>query len=184
MSEIASIASSLTSPPAYQAAPTAIEDGAAAADQAGSSNLVASTMSIQESYQSMSVSVGSRVDAMMAQLGAGMPTDELLRALVLLLLLQQLLEQMNGSQGGGDLLTALGQAVGQNGQIFLASESYDASFVMESSSYQMTATEVYLSGASLAGGGGDLSGLNVIQPTDAGASMNAGDGGHQLDVVA
>jgi hypothetical protein len=184
MSEIAPIGSSPVSPQAYQLAPTTVDNSAAATSQAGGTNFVASTMSVQETYQSMSVSIGSRVDTLIAQLGTGAPTDEMLRALVLLLLLEQLLRQMNGSQGGSDPLAALGNIGGQDGQISLASSSYDASFIMESSSYQMTATEVYLSGMTSAGPNGDLSGLNVVQPTDAGASMNAGDGGHQLDVVA
>jgi len=186
MSQIAPVGSNLMSPQPVQTPPAGGTESISGGQQAGGScTAMARTAMVQESYQSMAVSVASNVELMVAQFGATMPADELLRALIVLLLLQQLLEQITGGeQEDSPTISALGQGGGRGGFLLLASQNTSVSVAMESWSYQAMATEAYASTASSAGHVGSSPTLSTVTPTDTGATMNAGDGGHQLDVVA
>lgn len=141
---------------------------------------MASSVAVQESHQSMSMSMSSQVQTMVAQYGFGLESDESLRAMVILALLLQMLEAMQGGQDKGMLIAPpLGNG-GGGATLLMSNASFSASMSMESSSYQMVASEAYASAST-----NSQTGLaEGVAPTDTQGTAEAGDGGHQLDVVA
>ncbi len=171
MSDIAPIGSTGT-PPSPSQAPA----GGEAVGQSAAATSTAGATSIQQTHQSMSTSISSQVQMMMGQYGIDMQSDEASRQLVVLMLLVQLLELLEGESEEGQLMVApLGQGYG--GTFLL----YSASTYMESSSYQMTATQAYASASSSSAAG---AAPDAVAPADTQGTADAGDGGSQLNVVA
>ncbi len=134
----------------------------------------------------MAISIASNVQSMVAQFAPTMASEDILRTLIILMLLQELLRQQSGGgqQDSNQMLGALAGGLGQGGMsLVMTDESYSASFSMESTSLELTASQAYQGPSSVAMNGA-TTGLDIVQPTDTGAPMNAGDGGHQLDIVA
>jgi len=175
MSDIAPIGSAGTPPSPSQGV------AGGGSGQAASSSSSAGATAIQETHQSMSMSVSSQVSMLAAQIGIGGESDQTTRDLVVTILLMMLLELLEGRQSEDQLkLGAL--SGGQSGTLLLTSGGMSTSMTMSSSSYQMTAVEAYSSNAAAADGGAGAA--QPITPTDTDGATNAGDGGHQLNVVA
>ncbi len=185
MSSISSIGSIGTWMPSVQAPSASTPGGTGAGILSGSSGAYAGLTSVQESYQSTGMSVTTSVQNIVTQFGAALPQDETLRALAVLMLLAQLLDLLSGkNQDGGQAGGGLSNTGLSAGLLVLTNSGSSMSFVMESSSYHMAAGAAYASSSFSANSMSGLDASGIVSPTDTGAHMNAGDGGHQLDVVA
>jgi hypothetical protein len=184
MSQISAIGTGMAPLPGMQMPMVTATDGAGAAAQAASAGTVGSSSVIQESSLSTGVSVTSSVQTMIAQFAAAIPQDEASRAMAVLLLLAQLLELLTGKkQEEGQTLGGLSNGNSAAGLLLLSGGSESLSFVSQSSSYEMASTQVYSASSVPATPADGAVTLDVVSPTNTGAAMNAGDGGHQLDVV-
>ncbi len=184
MSEIAPVGSQ-----GISSAPSQTEAGTPATQHtnvsgASTASSAASAMSIQETYQSVSMSFSSQVDMVVAQFSNLAGSEELARLLAILILLDRLLELLTGGNedSQSSLADSLGQGQGANAMLYSA--SYSASFAMTSETYQMSAAEAYASSSTTVGQPDGTVTPDAVAPADAQGSMDAGDGGHQLDVVA
>lgn len=142
-----------------------------------------STTSVQQSQQTMISSVSSQVDMIVARYGGNMAVNDLARLLIVLALLDQLLQLLDGSTGGSQLVS------GSSGQyhdaaIMFSTGSYSSTYMSSSSSIQTTAIQAYQSSATLADQASGAGSAAVVTPTDTQGSLDAGDGGQQLDVTA
>ncbi len=192
MSEIAPIGSSglpatpcqgATGPGSAQAAAGTGAAQGAGLSQTTSATSYAGATSIQETYQATSLSASSQINMMMAQFGLDTPSNGLMRELIILALLLKLLEMLEGRKDEGSLLYgALGQS--QNATLLWSSVGYSASMSMESSSYQMSVSEAYASSSMTAGQASGAVLSDAVAPTDTQGALDAGDAGHQLNVVA
>ncbi len=182
MSDIAPVGPTSSTPPAStQGVGGAAAGQQASSGQSASANSMASSVAVQESHQSMSMSMSSQVETMVAQYGFGLESDESIRAMVILALMLQLLEAMQGGENKGMLIAPPTGNGGGGATLLMTSASFSASMSMESSSYQMTASEAYASASTANSQTGLPEG---VAPTDTQGTAEGGDGGHQLDVVA
>ncbi len=157
----------------------------AGAQQATSSSQTGSVSTVQ-SQQSMSMSMSSTVQTLAESYGYAMQMDEVTRSLVVLALLLRLLEMMEGGEDKGQLIAGVAGALGQgqSTSFFLSNTNFQTSLSMSSSSYQMTASEAYAANATTSGQAAGTTPTDIVAPTDTQAGADAGDGGHQLNVIA
>ena len=114
--------------------------GAAAGDGAAAASAV--------SYSSLSVSMESHVETFMAQYG-GDNVEQLLRALILLLILLQILGE-DSDQKVPAALAVLGEQFSANGSMRMAAASYQAFSLVQSSAIQISASGIGLGGEAAA----------------------------------
>ena len=133
--------------------PTSAATGGAAARGAVTAGAMAQS--------TLSVSMESRVEMFIAQSGGADRLDQLLRALILLLILLQMLGDKSEEQAPA-MLQLLGEQFASGGRTQMAAASYQAVSLVQTSSVQVSAGALALGQASAAGSGG----------------------GQQLDVVA
>lgn len=117
----------------YQQVSTA-SAGAAAGDGAAAASAM--------SYSSLSVSMESHVETFMAQYG-GDRLEQLLRALILLLILLQVLGD-DSDRKAPEALAALGEQFGSVGNVQMAAASYQAFSLVQSSAIQVSASGIGL----------------------------------------
>ena len=125
--------------------PTSAATGGAAASGAVTAGAMAQS--------TLSVSMESRVEMFIAQSGGADRLDQLLRALILLLILLQMLGDKSEEQAPA-MLQLLGEQFASGGQTQMAAASYQAVSLVQSSSVQVSAGALALGQGS--GGGQQL----------------------------